>query len=394
MKLGWAALACSVPLLAQYVSSDTYTRYELLAPSTHQFRILYEVTETRPLAKFHFNIIRPGSEASNESVIDVATGAPLKFEIVKGAAAGPEFNPTADYLKIHLAHEVPARGEYRIRIDKTYKDEKSYYEDKDGTIVFKRSLGIPRNSVVLPASYELLSCSVAAQLLSEPDGRLRIAFQNPGSGGPLEVTMRAKPSPGFRGSAATPRFQERAYQDREILYELLDPSTHAFRITHDYTERRAGTQHYFNIVRTGAKVSDPKSIDLDSGAELRTQTISGLEARKLGLKDPATDDAEVVVTHFEPVKAGGSVRLRLMETYTDAKAYRIEGEEIVWDRTFGRPRNMVTLPPGYALTALESPSTVETLRDGRVVVYTVNPRNDEVRVHFRAVKRRRSEPAK
>jgi hypothetical protein len=393
MKLGWAALACSVPLLAQYVSSDTYTRYELLAPATHQFRILYEVTETKPLAKFHFNIIRPGSEAADESVVDMATGRALKFEVVKGAAAGPEFNPTADYLKVHLAREVPARGEYRIRIDKTYKDEKSYFAEAGGAIVFKRSLGIPRNSVVLPAGYELVSCSVAAQVLAEPDGRLRVAFQNAGSGGPLEVTLRAKPSPGIRGSAAA-RFQERAYQDREILYELLEPATHAFRITHDYTERRAGTQHYFNIVRSGAKVSDAKSIDLDSGAELRAQTVRGLEARKLGLKDPVSDDAEVVVTHFDPVKASGSMRLRLMETYTDAKAYRIEGEEIVWDRTFGRPRNMVILPAGYTLTALESPSTVETLRDGRVVVYTVNPRNDEVRVHFRAVKRQRSEAAK
>jgi hypothetical protein len=32
---------------AQYISSDTYTRYELLAPETHQFRIYYEVTEVK-----------------------------------------------------------------------------------------------------------------------------------------------------------------------------------------------------------------------------------------------------------------------------------------------------------------------------------------------------------
>ena len=40
---------------------------------------------------------------------------------------------------------------------------------------------------------------------------------------------------------------ERAYQDREILYELQAPETHAFRITHDYTVRKAGEKYYFNV---------------------------------------------------------------------------------------------------------------------------------------------------
>src|SRR5437016_13426998 len=72
---------------AQYISADTYTRYELLAPETHQFKIYYEVTETRAGARFHFNQIREGSEASDESVIDLATGKPLKFEVVSGTQA-------------------------------------------------------------------------------------------------------------------------------------------------------------------------------------------------------------------------------------------------------------------------------------------------------------------
>src|SRR5947209_20243405 len=72
---------------AQFISADTYTRYELLAPETHLFKIYYEVTETRVGARFHFNQIREGSEASDESVIDQATGRPLKFEVVTGAQA-------------------------------------------------------------------------------------------------------------------------------------------------------------------------------------------------------------------------------------------------------------------------------------------------------------------
>ena len=63
----------------QFISSDSYTRYELLAPETHQFRIYYEVTETRPGAKFHFNPIREGSVATDESVLDAATEAPKEL---------------------------------------------------------------------------------------------------------------------------------------------------------------------------------------------------------------------------------------------------------------------------------------------------------------------------
>jgi hypothetical protein len=181
---------------AQYMSSDPYTSYELLAPETHQFRIYYEVTETRPGARFHFNPIREGSEASDESVVDPASGKPLKFEIVTGAAASSDapderLNPNSKYLKVYLAHTVPAAGEYRLVIWKTYKDEKSYYAEGD-TIVFKRPLSIPRNSVVLPPGYEVLSSSVATQVITEPDGRLKLAFVNPGSGGALEVNIRAR----------------------------------------------------------------------------------------------------------------------------------------------------------------------------------------------------------
>jgi hypothetical protein len=181
---------------AQFISGDTYTRYELLAPDTHQFKIYYEVTETRAGSKYHFNQIREGSEASDESVIDLATGKPLKFEVVTGAQAKTDspnenFPPTAHYIRVTLAHPVPAGGEYRLAIIKTYKDDKSYYTEGD-LIVYKRPLGIPRDSVVLPAGYEIVSCSVATQVLRETDGRLKLAFVNPGSGGQLEVTIRAK----------------------------------------------------------------------------------------------------------------------------------------------------------------------------------------------------------
>jgi hypothetical protein len=182
---------------------------------------------------------------------------------------------------------------------------------------------------------------------------------------------------------------ERAYQDREILYELQDPQSHAFRITHDYTERKEGASHYFNIVRAGSHVSDPESIDLDTGENLKGETLSGKQVkdRKLPLAD-VSDDVEVVVTYLaRPIAKGSSTRLRLKETYSDPKSYYMDGEELVWDRTFGRLRNTVVLPAGWRLTALASPGVIQTLPDGRVSVYVVNPRNDDVRVYLRARRR-------
>ena len=184
-------------------------------------------------------------------------------------------------------------------------------------------------------------------------------------------------------------FSERGYQDREILYELQPPETHAFRITHDYTVRNAGEKYYFNVVRAGSHVSDPESIDLDSGEILKWETIDGKTARdrKLAVGE-IKDDTEIVVTHLAPpIVAGTTNRIRLKETYVDAKSLYLDGAELVWDRSFGRLRNTVVLPPGWYLTALSAPSTIQTLPDGRVSIYTVNARNDDVRVYLRARRR-------
>ena len=180
---------------------------------------------------------------------------------------------------------------------------------------------------------------------------------------------------------------ERAYQDREILYELQSPESHAFRITHDYTVRKVGEKYYFNVVRAGSHVTNPESIDLDSGEKLKWEIISGKQAieRKLPITDPIKDDSEIVVTYLaRAIEPGTTNRIRLMETYADSKSYYLDGDELVWDRTFGRLRNTVVLPPGWYLTGLASPATIETLPDGRVSVYVVNPRNDDVRVYLRA----------
>jgi hypothetical protein len=192
-----------------------------------------------------------------------------------------------------------------------------------------------------------------------------------------------------QSSGQNPPVIERAYQDREILYELQAPDTHAFRITHDYTVRNVGEKYYFNVVRAGSHVTDPESIDLDSGEKLKWEVVLGKQAKERGLPlGDIKDDAEVVVTHLaRPLASGTTNRVRLKETYTDAKSYYMDNEELVWDRTFGRLRNTIVLPQGWYLTAMAAPATIQTLPDGRVAVYIVNNRNDDIRVYLRARQR-------
>lgn len=185
------------------------------------------------------------------------------------------------------------------------------------------------------------------------------------------------------------RLSERAHQDREIVYFLQPPETHAFDLFHDYTESRPGIDAYYNVVRKGSTASNPKAWILDTGEELRIESVKGeaLLKAKQDVGEPLEADADVIVIRFPSVAKGGSVRLRISETYTDAGRYGLQGDELVWDRSFGRPRNAVVLPAGFYLTACSIPAAVSETEDGRIRLDFENARNDEIAVLIKAKRR-------
>ena len=187
------------------------------------------------------------------------------------------------------------------------------------------------------------------------------------------------------------RLAERAHQDREIVYFLREPDTHAFDLYHDYTETREGMDRYVNVVRQGSTVANPGARILDTGEELKPEILKGeaITAARLDIGEPVRPDSEIVLIRFPPVARGASVRLRISETYTDPARYKMEGDELVWDRSFGRPRNAVVLPAGWMLTASSIPATITTTEDGRIRLDFVNPRPDEIAVLIKARKRTR-----
>jgi hypothetical protein len=164
--------------------ADEYTLYELLDPDSSQFHILFEVTAITPGATAYFNPIRKGSTASGESVRDRATSQTLPFEVVSGEEARksglPEADLAMDYIRVHLPRPVPPEGGIRLLIEKTYKDAKSYAREGPNRIVFSRTLGIRRNAIVLPAGYELIGCNYPSQIVTSPDGRIKVSFMHPG----------------------------------------------------------------------------------------------------------------------------------------------------------------------------------------------------------------------
>jgi hypothetical protein len=402
--VGLSCILLAAPAFAQSQGEDEYTRYELLAPETASFRILYDVTAVTPGARYFFNPIRKGSVARDESVIDVASGAALEFTLVSGTAAreagDADADPDTEYIRVQLPAPVPQGGETRIRIDKTYADQKSYFREGE-SIVFDRPLSIRKNSVVLPKDYELVSLNVPSQILTEPDGRIQVSFINTYPG-PAGLVLKARPLPARTasnvaaaayapaGSGELPEapVPERAREETEIVYFLEQPETHSFRLYHDFTERRQGTDKYLNVVRAGSKVKEPSARNLDTGKALPTEILRGPEIEKAGLEVPSiTPESEVVVVRFPPVKGGESLRLRIEETYTDPGRYGVEGDELVWHRTFGRPKNDVVLPEGWYLTVSSIPATVSSTEDGRIRLSFVNPRPDSLEVFLKARRR-------
>lgn len=392
--------------------ADAFTRYELLDPASESFRIYYYVSAATEGATHFYNQIRPGSEPDVHGVYDRATGDKLPWALVDGVDAKasdllPNATESSEYIKVTLARPVPKGGRGRMLIDKTYKDAKSYFTDGE-MIVFSRTLGVKRNAVILPAGYELVSVNYPSQIIERGDGRIELSFINPGTAGvPYEVkakpvataiadTKTAAEKAGNTQTSTRPtarvdyQIPQRASQTRDIFYFLQAPETHSFRLYHDYEETREGIDRYLNVVRPGSKASNPSAKILDTGENLKVETLRGSEIsdRDIDIGEPVTDASELVAIWFDPVKKGESKLLRIEETYTDAGRYfPVGANAFFWDRSFGRSRNTVVLPEGFYLTESAVPATVTTRDDGLVQLNFINDRPGNIDVLIRGKKR-------
>ena len=182
----------------------------------------------------------------------------------------------------------------------------------------------------------------------------------------------------------------RADQDREIRYWLLDPSTHSFRISHDFNVDRVGQASVHSFVRKGSEVSpDSKITLLDTGEALHTHIVNGKQVNELGYYREKYDADTVVVQGDlpKPIAKGQSARVRVEETYVDPVGYKMDGNELVWTRTLGRPLNFVSLPEGWRLSSVNTPAVVTLDAQGRVTLRFTNTHPGDLAVTIRAKKR-------
>jgi hypothetical protein len=350
---------------------DAYTAYHLLEPGSDQFRVVFYPSETTPGATILINGTRPGSKGSDIEVYDPQTGKPSKFEYLTGekliADKTPgRFTPGEHYIRAHLPRPVPEGGEGRVLIEKTYWDPRSYFVEGD-EIVYKRSLGVGRQSIILPKGYALVSSNVAAQLISLPDGRLSVSLANI-HGYAADVEIRARKTTAAMGSGLT--VAEKAFDRTKTLYDLGPPDTHAYTVSVDYVEEAKGDRSRLPIE---PGLQDLKVIDLDTGSALATETKDGLTFAVLAI--PLVEERQSA-----HLKASGR---------TTNPGYRLEHEELVFSANLRGVRNTVLFPAGWEVTALTTPGTVATLKEsGRVFVRVVNGRpEDSVPIALRARKR-------
>lgn len=384
-------------------TTDEYVRYDLARPDTATFRVLFDASVQIPNAKELRDPIRKGTVVSQGAATDLMTGRPLAV------------SQTPDALVVTLARRVPENGQGRVRIEKSVRSPATYRVE-NGVGVWSEPLIARRGLVILPAGFEAIGCNLPVQVIAQPDGRVGLAYmaQRPSlqfrepvaavapvvesiavrlrSGaqtGPSAMpapptNARSWEGPPAQGPTERTRLGERASQDRDITYFLQDPATNSFSLFHDYTESRPGVSTYVNVVRTGSRVSSPSASILDTGEVLKDEILRGdaITAAKVDTGGPVTADTEVVVVHFDPVKSGQSVRLRIRETYAAPESYRLDGEDLVFDRSLGRPRNSVVLPAGWYLTALSIPGMISEVPDaGRSIrIDFYNGRNDSIDV--------------
>ncbi len=413
LTLSLLFVAASATADGVQTSADAFTRYELLPPETHSFRIYYDVSAATAGATRYYNPIRKGSKPEVHGVYDRLSGKSLEWSVVDGSDARqsgllPDAGVDSQFIRVDLARPVPPGGRGRVLIDKTYQDAASYFFE-DGTITFSRTLGVKRNAVTLPHGYELESVNYPSQVITLPDGRIETSFINPGTiGVPYEIKARPLETAADSQLASSVEYEksatmtsqrpvartwfeipQRAAQSRDIVYFLQPPETHAFRLYHDYEEKRAGMDRYLNIVRPGSKASEPSAEILDTGEQLEVEILRGAEIteRDIDIGEPVSEDTELVVIWFEPVVEGGSKLLRISETYTDPARYFPGGDEFVWDRSFGRSRNTVVLPHGWYLTHNAVPALVQTRIDGRIELVYSNDRPGHIDVFIKGRRR-------
>ncbi|MEX2270720.1 MAG: hypothetical protein WD690_04585 [Vicinamibacterales bacterium] len=357
---------------------DDYTEYHLLEPASSSFHIVYYLNQRQAGLTYVLNQTRSGSAGSDISVTDPRTGEPLKFDYMTGkelAAAGVtgRLSPEEHYIRAHLPRPVPAGGEGRVRIEKTYADAQSYFTSAE-TITFARSLGIGRNAIILPAGYGLVSSNVAAEVATLGDGRIQLSFENINSYA-SDVSIRAARRAGAKRLPAGAT--SNAFRSTKTLYEIGADGLVAVR--HERV-------HWTSPERFGPDAT-LTTVGLEQFGSLRNVRVTDLDTGEPMAVVPPAGRGQFPSARLTPMPGTPilSANIRIEGTLREPADIRPVG--LTWSRVLFEPRATIVLPAGYEVTYVNVPVTTGTLPDGRMYLQVVNNRvASTVRLEIRAGK--------
>jgi hypothetical protein len=183
--------------LSERSTQDRDIVYFLQQPETNAFSLYHDYTESREGIDKYLNVVRTGSKVSNPSGVILDTGEMLKAQIVTGAEAqargidlgGERVAP--DQEVVVTPFPAVRKGQsIRLRLSETYTAPESYRVEGE-EFAFERSLGRPRNSVVLPRGWYLTWLSIPGVVSQTADGLTRVDFVN-GRPDSMDVLMKGK----------------------------------------------------------------------------------------------------------------------------------------------------------------------------------------------------------
>ena len=157
---------------------------------------------------------------------------------------------------------------------------------------------------------------------------------------------------------STSLFSQEAYTQ----YEILEPGSEAFAITYLLESARAGATEITNATRAGSKGTDISVFDPRTGQPVKFTYDLG-----------ANNQYSIRATLPFPVPAGGIGRVLIYKTYTDARTYQVNGDNIIWVRSLSGYRLGVVLPKGYAFVSSNIAAQMSTLPDGRLKLAFASP---------------------
>lgn len=175
---------------------DRDITYFLQQPHTGSFRLFHDYTEKREGVGQYLNVVRAGSRATEPSAINLDTGEALRVETLRGAAitaAGLDVTGVTPETEVVVIRFTPVRegGSTRLRIEETYTDPGRYVLG-DGELIWDRSFGRARNTVVLPDGWYLTANAIPAVVSRLEDGRIRLRYINDRPGD-IDVFVKARP---------------------------------------------------------------------------------------------------------------------------------------------------------------------------------------------------------